>query len=52
VTLAEQLRDRAKEYELNALAARERLDRDTSMAFGAIAVVLLELADIHEEVDE
>lgn len=46
--LVEQLRDKAKGYELTALAASDRGDVTGALAFSTVAVVMLELAETFE----
>lgn len=46
--LIDQLRDKAKGYELTALAASERGDPAGALAFSTVAVVMLELAESFE----
>lgn len=46
--LVEALREKAHEYELNDLAARERHDAAGSVAFATVACVLYELANTFE----
>lgn len=49
MTLVEILREKAKGYELNALAERDRGRNGCADDFAAIAVTLLELADAFEQ---
>lgn len=46
--IVDELRDKAKGYELNALAARERQELASSFVFQGIAIVLFDLADTFE----
>jgi hypothetical protein len=45
----DELRDKAKRYELNALAARDRGEPDLAVGYTAVAIALLEMADTLEE---
>lgn len=44
----EKLREKARDYELNALAAKERGDAFGGGYFAAIAITLFEVADVLE----
>lgn len=46
--VAEKLRERAHEYELNAAAAEERGEIDSANGFHAVEVALREFADVVE----
>lgn len=46
--IVDALRDKAKGYELTALAAGDSGDTTGAIAFSTIAVVMLELADTFE----
>ena len=43
---AERLQEKAREYELNRLAAEERGDKAAALSFATVAIVLYELADL------
>jgi hypothetical protein len=43
---AERLREKAREYELNRLAAEERGDITAALSFATVALVLYELAEL------
>lgn len=46
--LVQQLRSKARGYELNAVAAGDSGDKTGALAFSTIAVTLLELAETFE----
>lgn len=46
--LVEQLRVKAATYELNSVAANERGDATSAVAFSVVACVMLELAESFE----
>lgn len=49
---AERLRERARDYELNALAQEERGDATAATSFASIAIALHEYAAIEEDAAE
>lgn len=44
----EALRDKGRDYELNALAAKERGDTVSHAMFSALAMAMFELADVFD----
>jgi hypothetical protein len=49
VISAATLREKAREYELNQLAAQERGDKAAALSFATVALVLYELAGLDAE---
>jgi hypothetical protein len=49
---ADRLREKAREHELNALAARERDDTATAYGWSLMAIVLYEVADALDPADD
>lgn len=49
VAAADLLREKAKQYELSAAAAKERQELDLAVGFSAVAITLLEVAATLEE---
>lgn len=47
--VVEQLRERARTYELNSLAAADRGDVVTATSYTTVAITLFEIADSLEE---
>jgi hypothetical protein len=48
----DELRQKAKRYELSALAAREREEHDLALGYSAVAIALLEVAAMLEDPNE